>query len=318
MKNPYTGGMTNPATYLNTLWDQAGIPNNTEQFFVDALNSYDVINKTSSVFIMGDVGDSVYHANFGVRVVHNQLNVAGGQTNPSGSTFVGTASWNGVNANDIPFENSRSYTDVLPTFNFVLDATDQQKIRFGAARVLSPQNLQRPRQRPVVQFHSRRSPGLPGRRGVLQVRSGHRGQRQPRSVPRHAGASVMGRLLCAERSGERRRLLQAGGQLRHAGKRATLVPDGTIAGGSVGNVATLVNGGSGKVYGVEFGAQYAFATASASRQTTRARIPNRRRAVPLAPICRSRAYRRTPSTPSATSRGRDSRHAWRTPGVTSR
>ena len=91
VKNPYSGGMTNPATYLNTLWNQAGIANNTEQFFVDRLNSYNVSNKTSSAFIMGDVGDNVYHANFGVRVVHNQLSVAGGQTNPSGSTFVGTA-----------------------------------------------------------------------------------------------------------------------------------------------------------------------------------------------------------------------------------
>ena len=35
----------------------------------------------------------------------------------------------------------RNYTDVLPTFNFVLDVTDSQKIRFGAARVVSPQNL---------------------------------------------------------------------------------------------------------------------------------------------------------------------------------
>ena len=90
------------------MWAGAGIPNGTERLFVDTLNSYDVTNKTTSAFIMGDAGDDVFHANFGVRVVHNQLTVDGGQTNPDGSTFVGTASWNGVNANNVPFQSSRS------------------------------------------------------------------------------------------------------------------------------------------------------------------------------------------------------------------
>ena len=123
---------------------QPGIPNNTETFFKDPLNSYEVKEKTTSAFVMGDAGDAagVFHANFGVRVVRTQLTVDGAETNPNGSTFVGTASWNGVNANDVPFDNSRSYTDVLPSFNFVLNATDTQKLRFGAARVMSPQNLQ--------------------------------------------------------------------------------------------------------------------------------------------------------------------------------
>ncbi|MBV8143676.1 MAG: TonB-dependent receptor plug domain-containing protein, partial [Gammaproteobacteria bacterium] len=141
VKNPYAGGMTTPSTYLNTVWSQAGITNGTEQFFADTLNSYDVVNKTGAIFLMGDAGSSIYHANFGVRVVRNELTVDGGQTNPNGSTFVGTASWNGVNANNVPFSNSRSYIDVLPTFNFVLNATDEQKIRVSAARVMSPQNL---------------------------------------------------------------------------------------------------------------------------------------------------------------------------------
>ena len=47
-----------------------------------------------------------------------------------------------MNSNDVPFQNSRSYTDVLPSFNFILNATDTQKLRFGAARVVAPQNLQ--------------------------------------------------------------------------------------------------------------------------------------------------------------------------------
>ena len=45
--------------------------------------------------------------------MRTQLMVEGAETNPNGSTFVGTASWNGVNA-DVPFTSSRSATDVLP------------------------------------------------------------------------------------------------------------------------------------------------------------------------------------------------------------
>lgn len=258
VKNPYAGGMTNPATYLNTLWNQAGIPNNTEQFFVDALNSYDVINKTSSVFIMGDAGDRVYHANFGVRVVHNQLSVAGGQTNPNGSTFVGTASWNGVNANDLPFESSRSYTDVLPTFNFVLNATDQQKIRFGAARVMSPQNLNDLGRGLSYNFTRAAPQDCPGGGVCFKFAQGTAGNAN--LDPFRATQVTLSWEDYFAASG----LVSVGGYYKQVdnfvtqANVATLVPDGTAAGGSVGNVATLVNGGSGKVYGVELGAQYAF------------------------------------------------------------
>jgi iron complex outermembrane recepter protein len=259
VKNPYTGGMTNPASYLNTLWNQAGIANNTEQFFVDRLNSYDVINKTSSAFIMGDVGDSVYHANFGVRVVHNQLSVAGGQTNPNGSTFVGTASWNGVNANDLAFENSRSYTDVLPTLNFMLNATDQQKIRFAAARVLSPQNLNDLGRGLSYNFTRAAPQDCPGGGVCFKFAQGTAGNA---NLDPFRATQV---LLSWEDYFAPSGLLSVGGYYKQVdnfvtqANVATFVPDGTTAGGSTGNVATVVNGGSGKVYGVELGAQYFFA-----------------------------------------------------------
>jgi len=46
-----------------------------------------------------------------------------------------------VDSNVIPVTTKRNYTDVLPSFNFVLDVTDDQKVRFGAARVVAPQDL---------------------------------------------------------------------------------------------------------------------------------------------------------------------------------
>lgn len=256
VKNPVTGGMTDPATYLNTLWKQAGIPNGTEKFFKDALNSYDVKEKTTSAFVMGDAGGAgdIYHANFGVRIVRTQLVVEGAQTNPNGSTFVGTESWNGVNANDVPFERSRSYTDVLPSFNFLLNATDTQKLRFGAARVVSPQDLNDIGR--GLQYGFTRAPDGPGGQVRFKFDGGNAG---------NAGldpfrASQFN--LSWEDYFARNGLLSVGyfykavDNFVTTANVPTFVLDGV--GGSTANVATPVNGGTGKIYGVELAAQYAF------------------------------------------------------------
>ncbi|MDP9083167.1 MAG: TonB-dependent receptor [Pseudomonadota bacterium] len=256
VKNPVTGGMTNPATYLNTVWAQAGIPNGTEKFFKDALNSYVVKEKSTSVYVMGDAGDvnNVFHANFGVRVVRTQLTVDGAQTNSNGSTFVGSASWNGVNANDVPFRSGRSYTDVLPTFNFVLNATDTQKLRFGAARVVAPQNLQQLGS--GLQYGFTRAPDGPNGQVRFKFNGGSAG---------NAGldpfrASQFN--LSWEDYFSRNGLLsvnyfyKAVDNFVTTANVPTFVLDGV--GGTTANVSTPVNGGTGKIYGVELSAQYAF------------------------------------------------------------
>jgi TonB-dependent receptor len=136
--------MMNPATYLNSVWNHGtgATPNNTEKFFVDTLSSFTIKEKTSSVYLMADLGgkDANYHANFGVRIVDTDLTVNGAQTAPV-PTFYGSASWNGVNSNNTPVTTKRSYIDVLPSFNFSLDLTDEQIIRISAARVVSPVDL---------------------------------------------------------------------------------------------------------------------------------------------------------------------------------
>ena len=256
VKNPVAGGMTNPSTYLNTVWAQAGVPNGTEKFFKDALNSYNVTNKTTSAFIMGDAGDALFHANFGVRVVRNDLTVDGGQTNPNGSTFVGTASWNGVNANDVPFESKRSYTDVLPTFNFVLNATDTQKIRFGAARVVSPQNLNDIGR--GLQYGFTRAPDGPNGQVRFKFDGGTAGNAD--LDPFRASQFNLSWEDYFARSG----LVSVGGFYKAVdnfvttAQVPTFVVDGT--GGTTADVSSLVNGGTGKIYGVEIAAQYAFET----------------------------------------------------------
>ena len=258
VKNPGTGGMTNPATYLNTLWTQAGIPNGTEQFFKDALNSYDVKEKSTSVFVMGDAGDTsgLFHANFGVRVVRTDLTVDGGQTNPQGSTFVGSASWNGVNANDVPFESTRSYTDVLPSMNFVLNATDTQKLRFGAARVMSPQNLNDIGR--GLQYGFTRAAASACTTGTVCFKFNGGSAGNANLDPFRASQFNLAWEDYFAPSG----LLSVGyfykavDNFVTTANVPTFVNDGT--GGTTANVTSLVNGGTGKIYGVEVTGQYAF------------------------------------------------------------
>ena len=257
VKNPVTGGMTNPATYLNTLWTQAGVPNNTETFFKDALNSYNVVEKTYSGYVMADAGDSqdFYHANFGVRLVKTILGVDGGQTNPNGSTYVGSASWNGVNANDVAFSNKRAYTDVLPSFNFVLNATDTQKVRFGAARVVAPQNLNdigrglqygftRASDGPNGQVRFKFDGGQAGNANLDPFRASQFNLAWEDYFAPGALVSVQG-------------FYKAVDNFVTTANIPTFVPDGV--GGTTANVSSLVNGGSGTIKGLELIGQYAFA-----------------------------------------------------------
>lgn len=142
VKNPYTGGMTNPSTYLQTVWAGAGVPNNTEQFFQDGLSSFAVHEQTEAGYVMADLGskEDFYHMNFGLRFVHTQLTIDNGQAAPVQAYF-GTAPWNGVDSNVIPVSTKRNYNDILPSINLTFKLTNEQIVRVGAARVTSPQDL---------------------------------------------------------------------------------------------------------------------------------------------------------------------------------
>ena len=256
VKDPRVGGMTNPATYLSTIWSQAGVPNSTEAFFEDTLSSFGVEEKTSAAYVMADTGSAAdrYHASFGVRVVRTQLDVDNAQSAPL-PTWFGTASWNGVNSNNIPISHGRSYTDVLPTLNFVFEVTDAQKIRFGAARVVAPQNL----------FQL----------GLGNSYNFTRGDDDPVTGGarfRFANGTSGNPDLDPFRASQFNLSWEdylAGGSLISAGffykqvdnfvvnaNIPTLVPDDF--GGTTNNVVTPVNGGKGQIYGVELGAQYSF------------------------------------------------------------
>jgi TonB-dependent receptor len=255
VKDPIAGGMTNPSTFLNTLWAQAGVPNNTEKFFVDTLSSFSIEESTTTLYFMAESGspEQNYHIDAGVRVVLTELTVNNGQQAPV-PTWYGTASWNGVNSNNLQVSNSRDYTDVLPSFNLTLDLTDTQKFRLGAARVVAPQNLF---QLGVGNsYNFTRGANGPGGQPRFQFANGSSGN--PNLDPYRASQfNVSYENYFSEGA------LVAGGifyksvdNFVETQNIPTLVNDDF--GGTVGNVNQPVNAGKGKIYGVELSAQYAW------------------------------------------------------------
>ncbi len=256
VKDPTVGGIKNPSTYLETIWDQSGHPNETESFFVDTLSSFKVKETTTAAYLMGDVGDAenAYHANFGVRVVKTDLEVDGASQVPV-PTWYGTASWNGVNSNNAPFTNSRSYTDVLPSINFVLNVTENQKVRMGAARVISPQNLMQLGVGNSYNFTRGDDDPVTGQ-ARFKFANGSSGN--PNLDPFRASQYNLAWEDYVGANG----LFSVGTFYKQVDNFTTIENIPTLVmddfGGTVGNVSTPVNAGKGKIYGAELGAQYAW------------------------------------------------------------
>jgi iron complex outermembrane receptor protein len=257
VKNPSTSGITNPSTYLQTVWGGAGVPNMTEQFFKDGLSSFDVTERTTAPYLMVDMGGptSRFHMNFGVRLVNTDLTINGGESNPKGPTYYGTASWNGLESNIVPVTTKRNYTDVLPSFNFVLDVTDTQKVRFGAARVVAPQdlfslglgntyNFTRGANDPVTGnarfFFDGGSSGNPN----LDPYRASQFLLSYENYFAPGGAATIGTFY------------KQVDNFVETENIATFVKDDF--GGTTNNVTEPVNAGNGRIYGVELGGQYSF------------------------------------------------------------
>lgn len=97
----------------------------------------------SQLNFSGELGDYPYRANAGVRVVRTKLSSSGAinvitnivQLVPTAPDQVFTFS------NDTPISFSNTYTDVLPSFNFALDISDELVFRTGFAQTISRPTL---------------------------------------------------------------------------------------------------------------------------------------------------------------------------------
>jgi iron complex outermembrane recepter protein len=258
VKNPTTGGMTNPSTYLETVWAGAGVPNTTEQFFKDNLSSFSVTERTTATYVMLDLGQpsNRFHVNFGVRLVNTDLTINGGQSAET-PAYYGTASWNGVDSNVVPVTTKRNYTDVLPSFNFVLDLTDTQLVRFGAARVVSPQDLYQLGLGNSYNFTRNSTRVQPnGTVGGFEFINGTSGN--PNLDPYRASQFN----LSYENYFAPGALASVAGFYKQVDSFIEIQSIPTFVkddfGGTTGNITEPVNAGSGRIYGLEFSGQYSF------------------------------------------------------------
>jgi TonB-dependent receptor len=261
VKNPTSGGLTNPSTFLQQVWAGAGVPNMTEQFFKDNLSSFDVTERTTAPYLMVDMGgpSSRFHMNFGVRLVNTDLTINGGENNPKGPTYYGTASWNGVESNIVPVTTKRNYTDVLPSFNFVLDVTESQKVRFGAARVVAPQDLFSLGLGQTYNFTRGANNPVTGAARFM-FDGGTSGN--PNLDPYRASQFLLSyeNYFAPGAVAELATFYKQVDNFVETENIPTFVNDDF--GGHTANVTEPVNAGNGRIYGIELGSQYAFANLS--------------------------------------------------------
>lgn len=124
-------------------WIQGLYPDTPFSFFPSPLETFRVEEKTTSAYLMADVGEPSdrYHINVGARVIRTELTVDQNAASNPNPTFWGTDSWNGVLRDFTTVTFDRSYTDILPSANVVVDVTEDSKVRFSAARVMARQDL---------------------------------------------------------------------------------------------------------------------------------------------------------------------------------
>ncbi len=301
VKDPVSGGMQNPATFLNNVWNTATfvpnntpaavyvngvamacpnaaipacsvaakdkVPNNSEAFYKDTLSSFNVHESTQAFYLMSDVGskDKGFHINAGVRVVFTSLTVTGATSAPSPVSY-GTATWNGVNSNNVPFTSSHHTVDILPSVNVVFYPTDDQILRFSAARVTSPADLFNLGLGKSYNFTrgagcakgSTVATGTPGVTAGCNIGyefvGGNAGN--PQLDPYRATQFN----LAWEDYFAPQALASVGFFYKQVESFEVSQPVQTTVmddfGGSAANVTTPVNGGHGSIYGAEFSGQY--------------------------------------------------------------
>jgi TonB-dependent receptor len=277
VKNPVTGGLNNPETFYNTIWNQAAnvptvapatggapsktaVPNNSEALFIDTLSSFKVHESSQALYLMSDLGtkDQGYHANFGVRVVFTSQTITGASAAPVVTSY-GTATWNGVNNNNIPFVAGKYSVDILPSFNLAIYPTDDQIVRLSAARVVSPAdlfNLGVGRSYNYTRETGGRTNVKTGVADGFKFANGSSGN--PQLDPYRANQFN----LSWEDYFAPEALASVGMFYKQVESFEVTQPVNTTVvddfGGSAGPVNMPVNGGKGSIYGLEMSGQYVF------------------------------------------------------------
>ncbi len=102
--------------------------------------SWSVEEDILALYVQGDFGGDNYRGNLGVRYVDTRQ-TSGGYEFSDDSWGFWTIDREWLTPEHLAWvETDNNYSEVLPSFNIAFDVTDDQVLRFGAARVMSRQN----------------------------------------------------------------------------------------------------------------------------------------------------------------------------------
>src|SRR5688572_25959983 len=232
-------------------WIQALYPNTPFVFFPSPLETFNVEEETTSGYLMADVGQPSdgYHVNVGARILRTELSVAQNAALAS-PTYWGTDSWNGVLRDFETNVSDRSYTDVLPSANIVLDLAEGHKLRVSAAKVVARQDLFQLGRGFATDFT--RNPVT----DLFEFTSGSSGN--PELEPYRAKQFDLGYEYYFGTQG----LAAVTGFRKSVDSFITVVTESVFvpdqAGGRFGPVQRPINGEGGTIEGFEVSGQYAF------------------------------------------------------------
>ncbi len=242
-------------------WIDAITPNTPGQWFQVPLESWNVKETTTAFYGEADFeGDNVpYTLNIGVRVVQTEVEVSSAETTPESSLWsIATDSWNsqGVLLNDNVFTvKTKEYWDVLPSLNFVLDTTDETKLRFSASRVIARPDLQTLGKGFAKNFTREDDPDFGTYFRFTGGSSGNPGLDPYRATQADVAYEWYFDDLGLVSAGA---FVKAVDSFLAGETRLEFGVDTGPNGGSLGSVSRTVNGSGGSVKGLEFTAQKAF------------------------------------------------------------
>jgi TonB-dependent receptor len=152
---PLNYAFVNPQTYLNSFfggsynnWLNAPTTKSGVSTGTNASNQYAVVEKDTGAYAMADYKfdwQVPVHGNFGVRFVHTEEAVTDTAVDLADITFIEPPPPPPAPGAIVPpgsqYTLSRSYNDVLPSFNLIADLREDLLLRFAVAKVMSRPTL---------------------------------------------------------------------------------------------------------------------------------------------------------------------------------
>ncbi|CCQ11730.1 N-acetylglucosamine-regulated TonB-dependent outer membrane receptor [Pseudoalteromonas luteoviolacea B = ATCC 29581] len=141
-----TGNLTQQLTHNSAKMFELGLSSKDNYASHKLLGEiFDVEEKKTSFFVQGDFSADKYRGNVGLRIAKTEQD-SSGYLFSNDSWGLLTTHNPGPNANLTPTTlewttESRSYTEILPSFNLAYDYADDQIIRLSVARVMARPNF---------------------------------------------------------------------------------------------------------------------------------------------------------------------------------